>query len=196
MRIWTPSVPPIIRDNQAGTTIECKDYILEVPGGSELPSRILSLITELGRARTREYFIKYYINNYGEVKKSDKIVDLFRINLMMDGIKEKLSQQLILHTSIMAKDFDKIMFIKAKLREQCSDMYLEEKRKSENHQVDINDPLPKIGTNKTYVLWAFLSSRGDRCSRKTRRWSMSWPKGLRRTFQAKACPQMKIALNC
>jgi hypothetical protein len=81
----------------------------------------------------REYFIKYYINNYGEVKKLDKIVDLSRINLTVDGIKEKLSQQLILHTSTMAKDFDKIMFMKAKLWEQCNDMYLEEKRKSDNH---------------------------------------------------------------
>jgi hypothetical protein len=152
MRIWTPGAPPIIRGNRAGTTIECEDYILEVPGGGELPSRILSSITELGRARTREYFIKYYINNYGEVKKSDKIVDLSRINLTVDGIKEKLSQQLILHTSTTAKDFDKIMFTKAKLWEQCSDLYLEEKRKSENHRVDINDPLPKIGANKTFIV--------------------------------------------
>ena len=151
MRIWTPGAPPIIRGNRAGTTIECKDYILEVPGGGELPSRILSLITELGRARMREYFIKYYINNYGEVKKLDKIVDLSRINLTVDGIKEKLSQQLILHTSTTAKDFDKIMFTKAKLWEQYSDMYLE-KRKSENHRVDINDPLPKIGANKTCIM--------------------------------------------
>jgi hypothetical protein len=115
MRIWTPGAPPIIRGNRAGTTIECKDYILEVPGGGELPSRILSLITELGRARMREYFIKYYINNYGEVKKSDKIVNLSRINLTVDVIKEKLSQQLIPHISTTAKDFDKIMFTKAKL---------------------------------------------------------------------------------
>ncbi len=31
-------------------------------------------------------------------------------------------------------------------------MYLEEKRKSENHRVDINDPLPKIGANKTCIV--------------------------------------------
>jgi hypothetical protein len=40
------------------------------------------------------------------VKKSDKIVDLSMINVILDGIKDKLSQQLILHTSTMAKDFD------------------------------------------------------------------------------------------
>ncbi len=45
MRIWTPNFPPVIRGSQVGTTIECKDYIIEVPGGGELPSRILSLIT-------------------------------------------------------------------------------------------------------------------------------------------------------
>jgi hypothetical protein len=74
MRIWTPDVPPIIKVNRAGTTIECKDYILEVPGGGKLPSRILSSITDLGRERTWDYFVAYYIINYGEVKKSDKIV--------------------------------------------------------------------------------------------------------------------------
>ncbi len=79
----------------------------------------------------QDYFIEYYINNYGEVKKSDMIVDLSKINLTMDGIKEKLS--LILHTSTMAKEFDKIIFTKAKLWEQCSNMYSEEKRKSENY---------------------------------------------------------------
>ena len=49
MLIWTPGVPPVIRGNQAGTTMKYKDYILEVPGGGELPSRILSSITELGK---------------------------------------------------------------------------------------------------------------------------------------------------
>ncbi len=42
MGIWTPDAPPIIKGNRAGMTIECKDYILEVPGGGELPSRIIN----------------------------------------------------------------------------------------------------------------------------------------------------------
>ena len=104
-------------------TIECKDYILEVPGGGELPSRIMSSITDLGRERT------YYINNYGEVKKSDKIVDLSKINMTVDGIKEKLTQQLILYTSTTAKDFGKITFTKARLWELCNDMTLGRKEK-------------------------------------------------------------------
>ncbi len=100
MRIWTPDVPPIIKGNQAGTTIEYKDYILEVPGGGELPSRILSSITNLGRERTRDYFFEYYINNYGEVKKSDKIVDLSKINMTVDGIKETGSAPNPLHADL------------------------------------------------------------------------------------------------
>jgi len=67
-----------------------------------LPSRIMSSITDLGRERT------YYIKKYGEVNKSAKIVDLSKINMTVDGIKEKLTQQLILYTSTTAKDFDKI----------------------------------------------------------------------------------------
>jgi hypothetical protein len=112
MRIWTPNVPPVIKGNRAGTKRECKDYILEVPGGGKLPSRILSLITRLGQARMREYFVEYYFNNYGKVKKLDMIVDLSRINLTVDGIKDKSSQQLIFNTSTTAQDFDKIMFTK------------------------------------------------------------------------------------
>jgi hypothetical protein len=83
------------------------------------------------------------------MKKLDKIVDLSRINVTVDGIKENLIQHLILQMSTMAKDFDKIMFTMAKVWEQCNIMYLKEKKKSENHQVDINDPLQKIGANKT-----------------------------------------------
>jgi hypothetical protein len=51
-----------------------------------------------------------------------------------------------------AKDFDKIIFTKARLWELCNVMTLEEKRKNENHQVNISDPLPKIGASKPNIV--------------------------------------------
>ena len=128
-------------------------------GGGKLPSRILSSITDLGRERTREYFVEYYINNNGEVKKSDNIVDLTKINVTVDGLKENLTQQLILYTSTTAKDFDKIMFTKAKLCELCNVMTLEGEKKSETHRVNISDPLPKIGASKPIIVGYLIKWR-------------------------------------
>ena len=72
--------------------------------------------------------------------------------MTVNGIKEKLAQQLILYTSTTAKDFNKIIFTKARLLELCNIMTLEEKRKSENDRVDISDPLPMIGTSKPNIV--------------------------------------------
>ncbi len=72
--------------------------------------------------------------------------------MTVDGIKEKQAQQLILYTSTTAKDFNKFIFTKARLWELCNVMTLEEKSKSENHRVNISDPLPKIGASKPNIL--------------------------------------------
>ena len=58
-----------------------------------------------------------------------------------------------------AKDFDKIIFTKARLWELCNIMTLEEKSKNENHRVDISDPLPKIGASKPNIVGYLLKWR-------------------------------------
>ena len=159
MRIWSPGVAPVVQGNRKGKNIECNEDILLVPGGGEIYSIILSAFTELGRDRTVEHFVKYFIkinngdDDDGDMTQSDRNDDLLsKIDLTVDGLKLKRTQQIILHTSTSARDFDDRFYTKAILLDCINNMCISEKSKGENKQVNIDKPAPKIKDNKATII--------------------------------------------
>ena len=144
MRIWTPGVAPVVRDKKKGKNIQCKEDILEVPGGGEIHSTILSAFAELGRDRTEEHFVKYFINiidNDEDVTKSDR-VNLTKIDFTVESLKLKLAQEIIMQTSTSAKDFEDRFFTKQMLIDNIKHMTLSvqsRERVSQHQQTNTND---------------------------------------------------------
>ena len=152
MGLWTHGVAPTVQGHRKGTTVECKNDILEIPGGGALHSFILSAITGMGRTRTHQHFMEYYIINHGMETRSDKIVDLTKINTTVNSISEKINVQLIFETSTIEKDFKDRVFTKAKLMEYIHNMCTEERNKCEDDRVDIDQPPPKNNANKDTIV--------------------------------------------
>ena len=154
MKIWSPDEAPVIRGTSVDKSVECNKQTLDVPGGGVLHSQILSAITDLGRDRTTQYFIEYYINNYGEATRSESTVSLAKINLTVDGIKTKLNQAKILWTSTNANEFQPAAFTKARLVKHIEMMAMLERERSPDQQVQIDHAvIPKLrGKNKTFIV--------------------------------------------
>jgi hypothetical protein len=151
MRIWSVGVAPVIQGKRKGTEVECNDTILEVPGGGEIHSMILSAYSELGRARTQSHFMEYFIyNEDNEKTMSDKTVDLTKIDFTAEVSKSKCDEQVILQTSTTAKELEK--FTKDILMERITNMRNTETNKSESERVNISEPVPKKSANKTRVI--------------------------------------------
>lgn len=87
--------------------------------------------------------------------RSDKVVNLSKIDLTVDSIREKRNIQHIFETSTNPKDFSKNIFTKAELMQYIIKMCKEEQMKNEDERVDINESLPKITANKDCIV-AFL----------------------------------------
>ena len=154
MKIWSPNEAPVIRGTSVDKSVECNEHTLDVPGGGVLHSQILSAITDLGRERTTQYFVEYYINNYGEATRSENIVSLAKINLTVDGIKTKLDQAKILWTSTNANEFKPAAFTKAKLVNHIQKMAALERERSPDQQAKIDySVIPKLSSkNKKFIV--------------------------------------------
>jgi hypothetical protein len=154
MKIWSPGEAPVVRGTSVDKSVECNEQTLDVPGGGVLHSLILSAITDLGRERTRQYFVEYYINNYGEATRSETTVSLAKINLTVDGIKTKLDQSKILWTSTNANEFKPAAFTKAKLVNHIERMAVLEREKSPDQQVQIDySMISKLpGKSKQFII--------------------------------------------
>jgi hypothetical protein len=162
MQIWSVGVAPVIQGQRKGTEVVCNDTILEVPGGGEIHSMILSAYTELGRERTRSHFMEYFIyNEDGEKTMSDKTVDLTKIDFTAEVGKLKRDQQITIQTSTTAKELDANCFTKAMLMEHIKAMRDAENNKSESERVNISEPVPKKSANKTRVIEYLVKWRSE-----------------------------------
>lgn len=112
----------------------------------------------MGRDRTEELFVKYFINiidNDEDMTKSDR-VNLTKIDLTVEeSLKLKLAQEIIMQTSTSAKDFEDRFYTKQMLIDNIKHTTLSEKSKAENKQVNINKPTPTIKNDKPTII-AFL----------------------------------------
>jgi hypothetical protein len=163
MQLFTPDKPPILKKKRGGT-IECNDTILEVPGGGSLHASILSAITGVGRDRSRRHFVAYDIKEQkkrrgrGEpVTRSDKIVNLKKINTTVDSIKESLDKDIILETSTTVSDFGRQTFTISLLTQQIKKMQEREAGREEGERITIPDVAN--GARKDQVVDQLVKSR-------------------------------------
>ena len=151
MMIWSTTEAPKIRRANSSTTIDCNDSDLQVPGGGALHADILTAITGKGPERVKEHFKAYFIQP-GIRKKSDKTVDLSKINVTVAGTKQKMDDQVIIKTSTNAADFKEHRLSKKIIYNEIKNMIKKEKKRKDR----VNIPaIPKFEVNKK-VLAEFL----------------------------------------
>ena len=160
MQLWAADVPPTVRGTRAGTTVECGDTVLTVPGGGDLHADILSGITAIGNRRNIDYFIRYSIGNNDDDDdddddgtRSDAILDLRKINVTVQGTAKNREEQVILHTSTIAREFTPpTAFKKRMILDRIIAMHEGEAAKSEGDKIELPVKMPTMSSKKPVLI--------------------------------------------
>ncbi|KAL7503315.1 hypothetical protein ACHAXN_001108, partial [Cyclotella atomus] len=114
MQLWTPGCPPRFKGKNGVFTI-CKENALQTAAGGELHANILSCLMGVGIKRVVESFVQYCINNPHVSERSNKLVDMKKMNTTVDKINDEMQKTITLQSSTEAADFDDRWFDKSKL---------------------------------------------------------------------------------
>ena len=139
---------------------ECGDTVLTVPGGGDLHADILSGITAIGNRRNIDYFIRYSIGNNDDDDdddddgtRSDAILDLRKINVTVQGTAKNREEQVILHTSTIAREFTPpTAFKKRMILDRIIAMHEGEAAKSEGDKIELPVKMPTMSSKKPVLI--------------------------------------------
>jgi transcriptional regulatory protein LevR len=91
--------------------------MLQMAGG-ELHAVVLSCITGVGTDRAIESFVHYCINNPDVSERSDKNVDMSKLNTTVDKITQHMQRAIAIQTSLEKSDYKDRWFDRSKLTEE------------------------------------------------------------------------------
>uniref|UniRef100_A0A7S2KM63 Uncharacterized protein n=1 Tax=Skeletonema marinoi TaxID=267567 RepID=A0A7S2KM63_9STRA len=97
MKLWRAGEDPVVRGEKTSETITCSSDVITLPGGVELPSLNLSSIMDVGGKRLDRYFVRWYIDSYGAVERSEK--GLAKLKTTKKDLKAAMDLDIKLATS-------------------------------------------------------------------------------------------------
>jgi len=97
MKLWKAGEDPVVRGEKTSETITCSSDVITLPGGVELPSLNLSSIMDVGGQRLDRYFVRWYIDSYGAVERSEK--GLAKLKTTKKDLKAAMDLDIKLATS-------------------------------------------------------------------------------------------------
>lgn len=158
MQLWVPECPPRIRGRN-GEYVVGKANMLQMAGGGELHAVVLSCITGVGTDRAIESFVHYCINNPDVSERSDKNVDMSKLNTTVDKITQHMQRAIALQTSLEKSDYKDRWFDRSKLTEEIVRLVEIERQREKDEEKRLEIVVPKPTDPKETIIDTLLKAR-------------------------------------
>lgn len=132
MKLWKSGVAPVVRGEKGQETITCKSDVITLPGGVNLPSSTLLSIMDIGDKRLTEYFVCWYIDNYGATERTEKFLTT-KMKTSKKELRAELDMKNTLATSVETTAFEPQKFTRCLIWNEIESMRArDEKRPKSN----------------------------------------------------------------
>lgn len=149
MKLWAQDEQPVMRGDKANTEVQCEPDIITLPGGVNLPAMTLSSIMGAGDERLEDYFVKYYIDNYNAVERSQK--GLAKVKTTMKDLKAAVELKTKLATT-SAQDLKPRECTRALIMEEIDLMTERDKARTKTKKVRIPTHTMNQNTKKPTII--------------------------------------------
>ena len=158
MQLWTPRCPPRFKNKNGVYTI-CKKNVLQTAAGGELHAFVLDCLTGIGTTCVIESFVQYCINNPHVNERSDKLVDMKKMNTTVDKITAEMQKTITLQSSTEASDFSDRWFDKSKITTEIDKLIAAELDKEEDEDARVSIAKPGNNAKKSELVSALVVGR-------------------------------------
>lgn len=160
MCLWDVESPPRYRGRN-GEYLLGRENVLQMPGGGELHAMILGCITGIGTERVIDSFVHYCIDNPHVSERSDKIIDMSKLNTTVDKISTEMQRTITLRTSINKSDFEDRWFERTKLMNEISELIRVEaaEETDDTKRLVIAGPAKGVDAKKGDIIAALVTAR-------------------------------------
>lgn len=159
MCLWVKDAIPCIKGKEGKFNLQCKSNVLEVTTGGQLHAMILSSITHIGTERVIDSFVKYCIDEPNVAQRSDKTVDMTKLDTTANNIDRSLKRVKTLRLSTTAADFDDRFFTKDKLLSEIEALKRIEHEREEEIEELLQVTIPRVEDKKGTIVESLIKWR-------------------------------------